>query len=641
MSAPLTRAQQLALRRKLMAEAAKRRPARAVPRAQLPRPTQYTRALIDFAEELNAAFLGALADEGLPAPRSDADGEVPPFGKGDLLARIRRLAEQVVKRRGSAINAAIQAVSANVYAVSKAQWARQAKAVVGVDLSAVEPNLAPVTERFRRENLDLIVSMAKDKVSRVTAILDEAPNARVETIRDRILDEGAVTKRQAALIARDQVLSLNAQVTQRRHEAAGITRYVWRTSGDGDVRPAHRALDGKTFSYDDPPVVDPKKGRREHPGQDYQCRCTAEPIIEGLDEAAKVDRRDAGDFNEREHPRDHGKFTEKGTGGGGPTQAKPPKGEGHSRGTETTGSAAGEPPGRRGSIPSEAVERIAAEHGVPPKVVEEFANSRARPNEEHLARVAKEGGEDGVRLAAKLGAQGMSADKAVELSVAVSHVPGGHARTERVAALGQSHKEAARMATHAHAEGLSEKLDAALDDIGRGRAKVTGNAAGSHEFIQAVEYVKNHGGGALDLDKRKTAVEGFHEEPDGTRTYVSLKCHTKLKKVGNIEHKIMDDEGKIRGADRAEAKKLAGEQHPPLVGHSALHMAVNFSSADVRAHIGDEPRDDERRTRFMRHIVPSAAERRPCYKEITLVCGDADLVLKPDGSLTQREKSRL
>ena len=305
-----TRAQQLALRRELMATASRRRSARAVPPALLPRPTAYTRALMDLAEELDAEIRAALADEGLPVPRRDAaDGALPPFDKGDLLARIRRLAEKVVTRRGRAIDTAIDAVAANVSAVTKATWARQAKAVVGVDLSAVEPNLAPLAARFRRENLDLIVSMAKDKVARVKVILDDAPNARVETIRERILEEGNVTKRQAALIARDQVLSLNGQITQARHEAAGITRYVWRTSGDGDVRPDHRALNGKTFRYDDPPVVNASEvrrgrpARREHPGGDFQCRCTAEPVIEALDEAAKTDRADAGDFNEREHPR--------------------------------------------------------------------------------------------------------------------------------------------------------------------------------------------------------------------------------------------------------------------------------------------------------------------------------------------------
>lgn len=280
---------QLAQRRALVAAATKRHPPRPVPAAPLPRPTALTRALVEIAEELNAEIAEALAAEGLP--RVDAaDGAAPPFSKGDLMARIRRLAERVVKRRGSALSTALDAVAANVSTASKAAWARQAKAALGVDLSKIEPNLTPLTDRFRRENLDLIVSMAKDKVERVARILDDAPNARVETIRDRILEEGEVTKRQAALIARDQVLSLNAQVAQARHEAAGITQYIWRTSGDGDVRPDHKALNGKTFRYDEPPVVNAsevRRGRaerREHPGQDYQCRCTAEPVIPGFDD---------------------------------------------------------------------------------------------------------------------------------------------------------------------------------------------------------------------------------------------------------------------------------------------------------------------------------------------------------------------
>jgi SPP1 gp7 family putative phage head morphogenesis protein len=229
-----------------------------------------------------------------------------------------------VKRRGSLIDRVIDAVAANVTSFTKTEWARQAKAVVGIDLATIEPNLTPTINSFRRANVELITSMARDKVERVKAILDDAPNARVETIRDRILEEGGVTKRQAALIARDQVLSLNAQVTQKRHAAAGIERYIWRTSGDGDVRPAHRALDGKVFSYDDPPVVDAKKGRREHPGEDYQCRCTAEPVIEGFDEVEEPAAQARTDeFKESMVSRaPSGRFTSGGGGGRGPLRAK-------------------------------------------------------------------------------------------------------------------------------------------------------------------------------------------------------------------------------------------------------------------------------------------------------------------------------
>ena len=38
------------------------------------------------------------------------------------------------------------------------------------------------------------------------------------------------------------------------------TRYIWRTQGDGKVRPSHAANDGKIFAWDDPPPTG-------HPGR--------------------------------------------------------------------------------------------------------------------------------------------------------------------------------------------------------------------------------------------------------------------------------------------------------------------------------------------------------------------------------------
>jgi len=288
---------QILARRRVVAAAQKRHLPRKVPPAQLPRPTAYTRALTSFADELNAEILAALADEGIPVPRADAadgDAAMPPFSRRDLFARLQRIADALVKRRGSFLDTALHSIAANVTTQSKAEWARQAKAIVGIDLSQVEPDLGPVIETFRRANTDLITTMAADKVARVRALLDEHAGSRVETIRDRIMEEGGVTRRQAALIARDQVLSLNAQVTQRRHAAAGIERYTWRTSKDRDVRPAHKALEGKVFRYDDPPVQN-KKGDRANPGEFFQCRCVAEPIIE-WDDDEPVAQANARDF---------------------------------------------------------------------------------------------------------------------------------------------------------------------------------------------------------------------------------------------------------------------------------------------------------------------------------------------------------
>ncbi len=55
--------------------------------------------------------------------------------------------------------------------------------------------------------------------------------------------------------------------------------YVWRTQGDSKVRTAHQENNGKVFTRNNPPATG-------HPGEDYNCRCIAEPYIQGVTEYA-------------------------------------------------------------------------------------------------------------------------------------------------------------------------------------------------------------------------------------------------------------------------------------------------------------------------------------------------------------------
>lgn len=64
-------------------------------------------------------------------------------------------------------------------------------------------------------------------------------------------------------------------------DARPTTHYIWRTRGDGKVRPSHAANDGKIFAWDDPPPTG-------HPGEDYGCRCTAEPFLANIDERIEI-----------------------------------------------------------------------------------------------------------------------------------------------------------------------------------------------------------------------------------------------------------------------------------------------------------------------------------------------------------------
>lgn len=60
---------------------------------------------------------------------------------------------------------------------------------------------------------------------------------------------------------------------QFQQDALGLVSYVWRSSDDDQVRTAHRENDDQVFLWSQPPSGG-------HPGQDWNCRCTAEPIID-------------------------------------------------------------------------------------------------------------------------------------------------------------------------------------------------------------------------------------------------------------------------------------------------------------------------------------------------------------------------
>jgi SPP1 gp7 family putative phage head morphogenesis protein len=252
---------------------------------------EYTGLLREVLGGVDRELHAVLAREGLVGPRQDAtstraDMGDPPYPRL-ALDRIRRELERAVGRALSprALDEGLRRIAGRVGSWSREQFSKQVKAALGVDLPATDIGLAAKIEGFREQNVALIRSLVSSQVERVHMILAEAGSGtRVETIAKRLLEATDATPARAALIARDQILKLNSEVTQDRHRAAGVTEYTWSTSRDERVRPAHKALEGTRHRYDDPPVVDPKTGRRAHPGQDYQCRCTADPVIEGFDE---------------------------------------------------------------------------------------------------------------------------------------------------------------------------------------------------------------------------------------------------------------------------------------------------------------------------------------------------------------------
>lgn len=216
------------------------------------------------------------------------DEAIPDLGA--LIRQARTEFERTITKR--TIEGIGQRAGEQLDLFNSRQVERQLGAVLPIDVRASFGSTAEEVGAFTRQGVDLIGSMSSSYFDEVQAQVQAGFEAgrRASSIAKDINRRGEVSESRARFIARDQVSKLNGRLTQKRQGDLGITKYVWRTSGDSRVRSRHRELDGQTFSWDEPPVVDEATGRKEHPGGDYQCRCRAEPDVDSL-----LDELEAGD----------------------------------------------------------------------------------------------------------------------------------------------------------------------------------------------------------------------------------------------------------------------------------------------------------------------------------------------------------
>lgn len=152
---------------------------------------------------------------------------------------------------------------------------------VGMRIMGITPTdigLAPHVAAARDANIQLIEKAHRVYAQDVRDIMENPDNfgLSVEDLKLLLLERGSVSESRAELIARDQTLKLNGQMTKVRQQNAGVDSYTWSTSLDDRVREEHAALEGQVFRWDNPPEPG-------NPGDDYQCRCVAIAVIAELE----------------------------------------------------------------------------------------------------------------------------------------------------------------------------------------------------------------------------------------------------------------------------------------------------------------------------------------------------------------------
>lgn len=238
----------------------------------------YLSFLLKIAKELDGLTKELISRLAELYKKQDAEDEKPdPSRVAALIAALQAKYRNPL----ASPSTLIKSVEQRVNKLTETNVDKQVESVVGDKVLIPKPNTKREGDAFVRRNVALVKSIPKTHFERLENTIREGLNAnmRVETLaktlQDRFISSpGKVVgpTAQARLIARDQVLKYNGQLTQLRHEEAGIEKYIWRTAGDERVRDSHARLEGTTQSWDDPPEVG-------HPGDDYECRCYAEPIL--------------------------------------------------------------------------------------------------------------------------------------------------------------------------------------------------------------------------------------------------------------------------------------------------------------------------------------------------------------------------
>ena len=162
------------------------------------------------------------------------------------------------------------------------EWKKAIKATLGIDIREdyyLGDFYVEQLKKWGEENVGLISSIPEDTLEKMKDIVyDGFTNGKTTTRMVKEIQRAyGISRRRAELIARDQTAKLNGQIQKTQQQDAGITEYVWSTTGDERVRRSHRELNGKKFSWDDPP--ENSDGRKCHPGQDFQCRCIGRPVF--------------------------------------------------------------------------------------------------------------------------------------------------------------------------------------------------------------------------------------------------------------------------------------------------------------------------------------------------------------------------
>jgi SPP1 gp7 family putative phage head morphogenesis protein len=220
-----------------------------------------------FVAELKRLPAGLFADAPTDPYQAAAERAWAKQAKRLDPKKVKALAERMAKRAGLSQKAAFGALKARTIAVNSKEIAstEALKVTTAQFVAETEEWIA----KLNSESMQSFANRAAEGV-RAGLSLDEVVASVGEVVETR--------KNHARFVARNQIQNYNAISGKVRAENLGITRAIWRTSGDERVRPSHADRDGKEFNLDEG-LESELDDLSLIPGVDFNCRCVAEYVL--------------------------------------------------------------------------------------------------------------------------------------------------------------------------------------------------------------------------------------------------------------------------------------------------------------------------------------------------------------------------
>jgi len=165
------------------------------------------------------------------------------------------------------------------------------KETIGKQLG-VQPKLDKVSRdrlklEYNQQITKSIVNFTQDETERLRDVVAKEVFKGVSRsdLRDKLTKRFGISKTRAKFIARQETSLYVTKVKEIQYTSAGVMKYKWKAVGDSRTRPEHKKANGKVFYWDhnlnDNPVRN-DKGLPVHPGEDFNCRCQAVPVIDKI-----------------------------------------------------------------------------------------------------------------------------------------------------------------------------------------------------------------------------------------------------------------------------------------------------------------------------------------------------------------------